>query len=128
MQRLTWIGLPLVLGLLLLAGMSWWPQVTGSAHAATTPVTGTWKVVPSPPIDVSHSTFGAKLNAVTVVSSTDIWAVGFGPLPGGAAFVKQTLIEHWNGTRWSIVPSPNPPAQFANVELDGVFALSSSNV
>ena len=26
MKRFTWIGLPLVLGLLLLAGMSWWPQ------------------------------------------------------------------------------------------------------
>ena len=128
MKLLTRIGLPLVLGLLLLAGVSWWPQSATSAHAATTPVTGSWQVVPSPTINVSNSTFGAKLNAVAVVSSTDIWAVGFGPLPGGAAFVKQTLIEHWNGTRWSIVPSPNPPANFANVELDGVFALSSSNV
>jgi hypothetical protein len=128
MKRLTWIGLPLLLGLLLLAGLSGWPQVATSAHAATTPVTGTWQVVPSPTIDVSNSTFGARLNAVAVVSSTDIWAVGFGPLPGGAAFVKQTLIEHWNGSKWSVVPSPNPPAKFTNVELDGVFALSSTNV
>jgi len=129
MKRFTWIGLSLALGLLLLASVSWWPQTARSAHAATTtPVTGSWQVVPSPTINVSNSTFGAKLNAVAVVSSTDIWAVGFGPLPGGAAFVKQTLIEHWNGTRWSIVPSPNPPANFANVELDGVFALSSTNV
>lgn len=127
MKRLTWIGPSLVLGLLLVS-MSRWPQAARSAHAATTPVTGKWQVVPSPPIDVSHSTFGAKLNAVAVVSSSDVWAVGYGPLPGGAAYVKQTLIEHWDGSKWSIVPSPNPPANFANVELDGVFALSSTNV
>jgi hypothetical protein len=90
MKRLTWIGLLLVLGLLLLAGVSWSPQVATSAHAATTPVTGSWRVVPSPTINVSNSTFGARLNAAAVVSSTDVWAVGFGPLPGGAAFVKQT--------------------------------------
>ena len=32
-------------------------------------------------------------------------AGGQGPSQPG-----QTLIEHWNGTRWSIVPSPNPAA------------------
>ena len=160
MRRFIWIGLPLVLGLLLLAGMSWGPQIARGAHASfrpkptptptakpsptptptpsptvtptptptPTPVTGTWQVVPSPPIDVSHSTFGAKLNGVSVVSSTDVWAVGYGPVPGGAAFAKQTLIEHWDGASWSIVPSPNPPANFANVELDGAFALSTTNV
>ena len=130
MKRLTWIGLPLVLGLLL-AGLSWWPQVATSAHAATTPVKGSWQVVPSPTINVSNSTFGARLNAVAVVSSTDVWAVGFDPLPGGAAFVKQTLIEHWNGTKWSIVPSPNPPANFANVESEAdraSIAVGASDV
>ena len=81
MKRLTWIGLPLVLGLLLLAGVSWWPQAASSAHAATTTVTGSWQVVPSPTIDVSHSTFGARLNAVAVVSSTDVWAVGLAHFP-----------------------------------------------
>ncbi len=130
MKRLKWTGLLLVLSLLLLAGLNWRPENIPATHAATTAasVTGTWRVVPSPAIDVSNSTFGAQLNAVAVVSATDIWAVGYGPLPGGAAFVKQTLIEHWNGSAWSIVPSPNPPPNFANVELDGVFALSSSNV
>src|SRR5712692_7912431 len=158
MRRRTWIGLPLVLGLLLLAGTSWWPEIALSANASArpkphptptptplptptpsptatpspspspTPVTGTWQVVPSPTIDVSHSTFGAKLNGVAVVSATNIWAVGYGPLPGGAAFVKQTLIEHWDGARWSIVSSPNPPATFSDVELFSVFALSANDV
>src|SRR5216683_419618 len=158
MRRLTWIGLPLVLGLLLLAGMSWWPQLTLSAQASARlkphptptatplptptpspsatpspspkPVTGTWQVVVSPPIDVSHSTFGAKLNGVAVVSTTDIWAVGYGPpLPGEAAFVKHTLIEHWDGATWSIVLSANPPVKtYPQAELFSVFGLSANNV
>ncbi len=147
--------------LLLLAGLSLWPQTssssaalarskpkptpspTASATPAPTatpagsatptptpvPVNGSWQVVPSPAIDVSNSTFGARLNAVAVVSATDVWAVGFGPQPGGPAYVKQTLIEHWDGSQWSIVPSPNPPlSTYAQVELDSVFALATNDV
>jgi hypothetical protein len=156
-RRLVWIALPVVFGLLLLAGTSS-VQLTLSAEARSrpkptptptatppptptpsptatpsptpSPVTGTWQVVPSPTIDVSHSTFGAKLNGLAVVSASDIWAVGYGPpLPGEAAFVKRTLIEHWNGTAWSIVPSANPPVNtYPQAELFSVFALSASNV
>lgn len=144
MRRLKWIGLPLVLGTLLLAGVSWWPQITLSAYASArtkphpspspspspSPVTGTWQVVPSPTIDVSQSTFGAKLNGVAVVSATDIWAVGYGPpLPGEAAYVKHTLIEHWNGASWSIVVSANPPVKtYPQAELFSVFAPSANDV
>src|SRR6266699_2104596 len=127
MKRFTWIGLSLALGLLLLASVSWWPQNARSAHAATTtPVTGSWRVVPSPTINVSNSTFGARLNAAAVVSSTDVWAVGFGPLPGGAAFVKQTLIEHWNGSSWTIVSSPNPDPQ--QNELHSIAGVASNDL
>lgn len=151
MRRLTRIGLLLILGgLLLLAGMNWSPQITLSAQASArlkptptpsptatpsptptpTPVTGTWQVVPSPTINVSNSTFGAQLNGVAVVSATDIWAVGYGPpLPGEAAFVKHTLLEHWDGASWSIVPSANPPVKtFPQAELFSVVALSANNV
>lgn len=146
--------------LLLLAGLSLWPQMgsssaafarsrpkptptptasatpaptatpTGSATPTPTPVpvTGSWQVVPSPAIDVSSSTFGARFNAVAVVSAADVWAVGFGPQPGGPAYAKQTLIEHWDGASWSIVPSPNPPSAYSEVELDAVFALAANDV
>jgi hypothetical protein len=42
----------------------------------------------------------ATLAGVDDLSPNDAWAVG----TSGSL----TLIEHWNGTRWSIVPSPNP--------------------
>jgi hypothetical protein len=35
----------------------------------------------------------------------------------------QTVTEHWNGTRWSVVPSPNPPAGYLDAFL-GVVAIS----
>jgi len=104
------------------------PALSPTPTPTPVPVTGTWQVVPSPIIDVSKSTFGARLNAVAVVSASDVWAVGYGPQPGGPAYAKQTLIEHWDGTRWSIVPSPNPPSTYSEVELDGVFALATNDV
>jgi len=41
---------------------------------------------------------------VTCASASDCWAVGDQSSCGGCA---QTLIEQWDGTSWSIVPSPN---------------------
>src|SRR5713101_694521 len=150
MRRLTWIGLPLVLGLLLLAGMSWWPQITLSAQASArlkphptptatplptptpsstatpspTPVTGTWQVVVSPPIDVSHSTFGAKLNGVAALSANDVWAVGSYENP--SYFPSFTLIEHWDGISWSIVPSPSPDSQLN--DLHSISGVASNDI
>ena len=46
-----------------------------------------------------------ELLDVQVVSSKDVWAVGYTHSNGGPWL---TLTEHWNGTQWSIVPSPNP--------------------
>ena len=38
----------------------------------------------------------------------------------------QTLIEHWNGTAWSIVPSPNGGS--GNNYLQSVAAISANDV
>lgn len=78
-----------------------------------------WKVVASP----SPGAFINGLSAIAAVSPTDIWAVGSeGPLQGPV----DTLIEHWNGTSWSVVPSPNV-GTYGN-GLSAVTALSSSDV
>jgi len=57
-------------------------------------------VVSSPNGGPAHN----YLNAVAAISSSDIWAVG------SQTFFGQTgiLIEHWNGTAWSVVTSPAP--------------------
>jgi hypothetical protein len=60
-----------------------------------------WRVVPSPSPPDSFSSF----DSVSVASSTDVWAVGSAQAFSGGSV--RTLIEHWDGTRWRIVPSPN---------------------
>jgi hypothetical protein len=49
------------------------------------------------------STFPAD---VACTSSTDCTAVGI-YLPGHGG--EQTSVEHWDGTSWAVVTSPNPP-------------------
>ncbi len=52
----------------------------------------------------------------------DIWAVGF----SGSSTLPQTLVEHWNGSQWSIVPSPNVGTNLNS--LNGVTVVSANNV
>ncbi len=42
--------------------------------------------------------------------------------------IAQTLIEHWNGTRWNIFPSPNIGGVKNTNQLAGVAAISSNDV
>jgi hypothetical protein len=92
----------------------------------TTTVDGTWKIVSSP--NVGSGTYGNQLNAVTVVSADDVWAVGFSPHPSGTPlYIRQTLVEHWNGSSWSVVASPNPTGK-TYVVLNGVDAISASDI
>jgi hypothetical protein len=59
-----------------------------------------WNVVPSANSGATFYSF----NGVGVASSNDVWAVAYTQATAGAAI--QTLIEHWNGSQWSVVPSP----------------------
>ena len=58
--------------------------------------------IPQPQIPAGDTP--AILSDVTCVTANDCWAVGYS-LSGGFA---RTLTQHWNGTSWSVVPSPNP--------------------
>ena len=48
---------------------------------------------------------GSGLSAVTCVSSNDCWGVG--SYYTVSSSIDQTLIEHFNGTGWSMVTAPN---------------------
>jgi len=96
-------------------------QVGGSGQAAppaVPTVCGEMNTVPSPNVGSSHN----FLSGVSALASNDVWAVGF-YLNGGTF---QTLVEHWNGTAWSVVPSPNPSS--SDNGLNGVSALASNDV
>ncbi|MGZ3611346.1 MAG: hypothetical protein ACXVBU_14930 [Ktedonobacteraceae bacterium] len=101
---------PLVFALLLMAGTF----MTASAWQG-----GDWKIVPSP----NRGTGDNELSSVAAVSANDGWAVGYSTNNAGP---YQTLIQHWNGTTWNIVSSPNPGTAFNN--LYGVAAISARNV
>ena len=77
-----------------------------------------WSVVPSP-----NGSSSSNLSGVAAVSANDIWAVGSS---GNQMSGAQTLIEHWNGSSWSVVTSPNPGSIYNT--LYGVTAISAANV
>jgi hypothetical protein len=63
-----------------------------------------WSIVPG--ADVGED--GARLSAIAMDSPTDGWAVGNYPATTNPS--KGPLVEHWAGSRWSVVPAP-PPAR-----------------
>lgn len=78
-----------------------------------------WKIIPSPNVGSLRN----GLNAVAATSSDDVWAVGsYEDVPNHT----ETLIEHWDGSAWSIVPSPNQPN--ASNALFGLASVPYSSV
>src|SRR6266702_6856400 len=65
-----------------------------------------------------------ELAGVAAVSSKDIWAVG-GHYDSSSGQIL-SLIENWNGTSWSVVPSPNVGS--GENDLYSVEATSATNV
>ena len=86
--------------------------------------TSSWQIVPSPNASTT-SVSNNTLEGVAALSDSDVWAVGnFNSSNGGA--INHTLTEHWNGTAWSLVHSPNVGSMGSS--LQGVSAASSNDV
>ena len=79
-----------------------------------------WSIVNSP----SPGTLSNSLSGVAALSTSNVWAVG---TFANSFSSSQTLIEHWNGTSWSIVKSPNPSGLTANT-LNGISEVSTSDI
>jgi hypothetical protein len=86
-----------------------------------------WSVVPSPsPGNGLKTLFG-----VAAIAPNDAWAVGFFVGALNQDRPQKTLIEHWDGTSWKVVPSPNvggPNTQTVSNQLRGVIAVSTNDV
>ena len=78
-----------------------------------------WSVVPSP----NPGTMYNQLQGVSCASLTACTAVGW-YYRASSTRIQRTLIESWNGTSWSVVPSPNRGARYN--ELDGVSCASAA--
>src|SRR4029077_9132898 len=70
----------------------------------------------------TSTTQNNSLVGVACASATDCWAAG--DATNGSA--EQTLAEHWNGTSWAIVTSPNTLSPTPSI-LNGVTCVSASN-
>src|SRR4029079_2541137 len=65
----------------------------------------TWAVVSSP----NSTNDDSFLEGVAAISANNVWAVGGYGLSTDARS-RRSLIEHWDGVQWSIVPGLNPGA------------------
>jgi hypothetical protein len=80
-----------------------------------------WSIVPTPN-PATGSTDYDVLEGAAATAANDVWAVGYDGNPSVAN--DKSLIEHWNGTAWSVVASPNP---YNSQDLYGVAAISSTD-
>jgi hypothetical protein len=121
-------------------GTLYFYKVTSCTKKGCVSASGTFETLPScpdvvPPISGSwQQALSANVTAVNnqllgvdAVSNNDVWAVGWAQDPNGPVYVKQTLIEHFNGSVWTIVPSPNKSNDTLSI-LYSVSATSANDV
>lgn len=80
-----------------------------------------WKVLETP----SPSTRFSTLLGVVAISPSDAWAVG-ARQTSGPTVRNLPLIEHWDGTSWTVVPSPRIAG--SSTFLQGIAAASATDV
>ncbi|MBJ7608922.1 MAG: hypothetical protein JF887_05765 [Candidatus Dormibacteraeota bacterium] len=78
-----------------------------------------WTIVDGPQLSGSRN----MLLAASAVSTSNVWAVG---QQQGADDRWTTLVEHWDGHTWRVVPSPNPGS--SGDSLYGVAAAGPEDV
>ncbi len=86
-----------------------------------------WKTVATPSVGSGAN----QLNGVLALAPNDVWAVGFStPVAPPQQAATLTLIEHYDGTNWTIVPSPNvgPNSIYQSNRLFGLTANSPTDI
>src|ERR1041385_9071532 len=95
----------------------------GTEHAATEHFTSSWQ-------NVSNSAAPARsrLTAAAAVAANDVWAVGQRVATVSGLQRNRTLIEHWNGISWSVVPSADAVSGSGAAALAAVAAAGPNDV
>jgi alpha-tubulin suppressor-like RCC1 family protein len=66
-----------------------------------------------------------QLGGVLELAPANAWAVGAINTQSGTG--ERTLIEHWDGTRWSVIPSPNPRTGAGTTDVLSAIAGTSAS-
>lgn len=71
-----------------------------------------------------------QMNAVAALAPDNAWAVGFSTPGLAGQSATLTLILHWDGTSWTVVPSPNvgPNSASQSNRLLGITANSANDI
>ena len=101
-----------------------WYDINGRSHTLLEQWNGTgWSIIPTP--DVSPGTMDNALFSVAAPSANNVWTAGAAQVHG--SIPSDTLVEHWDGTQWKIVPSPDGASGSFN-ELNAIVAVAPWNV
>src|SRR5438270_6017558 len=82
---------------------------------------GSWQVVQSP----NTGPNGDRLFGVTAVTANNVWAVGYDYSLRQSVGLS-ALVEHWDGTLWTVVP--NPSSSLYDYNLFGASAVSANDI
>jgi hypothetical protein len=82
-----------------------------------------WSVAATASLPAANDT---RLHSAAALSASNIWAVGVNSTITSNGATSQSLIEHFNGTSWSVVPSP--AAEPVNSALLSVVAVSANDI
>jgi len=79
------------------------------------------------PCDLHDRAEPPRTDDAVCLSESDCFAVGDNGKATGPITGANTLVEHWNGSVWSVMPSPNPNEFPADFELHGVSCPTTSS-
>ena len=107
--------------ILALSAVTWQPIAAAVPTRVPQACTGRWEIQPSP--DPGGESRDSRLFAVSALALDDVWAAGYFETD---AFRPLPLVEHWNGTAWTAVPTPIVGDE--DNFLYGITALSTDDV
>lgn len=105
MTMLLLLGRALILGSLLIFALGTNPTKTSAADTCQL----TWQVIPSPNVGTGNN----QLSGVAALAADDVWAVGYTFENG----TSHSLMVHWDGLNWSVVPIPDVGAIYSGIEV-----------